>query len=600
MTGTWSVRPNVDPRPSSPVTRAAPVSDLRTMVATLRRFDDRGPQRLALVGLLAFVTGASEAAVLALITTAAIAVTDAEGTQPLGPVRLSEGLALGLAAGLLLLNLASGFALAKASSQVAARSGLAARQQLLFAFHHATYERKSGHRVAALQERLTTHVDRFMNGFVSVTLLISAALSLASFAITALVINPLAVVALGVVGALILAVQRPMSVRTKRAARLLSAQRAHYAEGATESVLLAREMAVFGVDATAGDNLLVLDRRVAGHFGRTRFLNLMTVRIYQVLAFALVIGGLALVGGIGGSELTGIAAVALILLRSLSYGQALVGNLQSLSEYRPFVDQLTDLIDEYQAATRPHGTRAITDLETIDLHQVGFRYADAPVLVDVDLAFSAGETIGIVGPSGAGKTTLVNLLLRLYEPTEGSITVNGVPLADVDDDRWHQATALVPQEPRLLHGTIADNIRFLREIDDAGVGRAAQEANIADFVATLPEGIDSPVGELGQGLSGGQRQRICIARALAGQPELLVLDEPTSALDGESEAAIQATLQDLKGRVTMIIVAHRLSTLSICDRIVVVDGGRITAVGTPDDLRQSSKYFRDALAHAGL
>lgn len=195
---------------------------------------------------------------------------------------------------------------------------------------------------------------------------------------------------------------------------------------------------------------------------------------------------------------------------------------------------------------------------------------------------------------------MVNVLLRLYEPTSGEVLVNGVALHDVDDNEWHRRVAIVPQEPRLTHGTIADNIRFLRDLDDESVQQAAVEAHIDGFIRTLPAGYDSPVGELGMGLSGGQRQRICIARALAGKPDLLVLDEPTSALDGESEAAIQRTLQQLKGQVTMVIVAHRLSTLSICDRLLVLEDGRLVASGSADDLAESSPYYREAMRLAGL
>ena len=161
-----------------------------------------------------------------------------------------------------------------------------------------------------------------------------------------------------------------------------------------------------------------------------------------------------------------------------------------------------------------------------------------------------------------------------------------------------ELTAIVPQEPRLLHGTIAENIRFFRDLSDEAIEAAAEGANIASFIRSLPHGFDSAVGELGQNLSGGQRQRICIARALAGNPQLLVLDEPTSALDGESEAAIQATLSDLKGQVTMFIVAHRLSTLSICDRIMVVEGGRIADLAQPTELLERSTYFSEATQQA--
>ena len=437
--------------------------------------------------------------------------------------------------------------------------------------------------------------------FTSLIAMLTSALNLASFAVIALIINVRAVGALVVVGGLVLAVQRPVTRRTKRASRALVAQREAYAQGATESVLLARELAVFGTSRAASDQLMELDQKVATQFERTRMLSTLTPRLYQVSAFSLIIAVLAVLSSAEISDLAGVAAVALILLRSLTYGQLLLTSAQSVAEFRPYLDSLTKLIDSYQAAPRHRGTTPVGELETIEFKGTNFAYeATTPVLRDVDLAIRSGETIGIVGPSGAGKTTLVNLLLRLYEPTCGSILVNGVDITAVDDVEWHRRTAIVPQEPRLVHGTIRENIRFLRDIDHAAVERAANEANIGPFIAGLAEGFDAPVGELGGGLSGGQRQRICIARALAGNPDLLVLDEPTSALDGESEAAVQHTLEALKGRVTMVIVAHRLSTLAICDRIVVVNDGTIAAVGSPAELRDSSPYYREALGHAGL
>lgn len=578
-------------------------SDIRTLVAVLDRFESRGPRRLALVGGLAFMTGATEAAVLGLITTAAVATTNGSSqgsASTLGPIEVQPGPALVAAGIFLAANLVLGLVLAMASSNIAASAGLAARQDLLRSFHRASYSIKTARSTAALQERLTTHVDRFLAGFNAVTAFMSALLSLASFAAIALLIDPLAVIALGAVGLLIISIQRPMTKRTKRAAQALARGRATYAEGATESVLLAREMDVFGVTETVGERLQALDLEVAKSFRKTRFYTLATPRVYQVLAFTMVIVALATIRGTDASNLASIAAVALILLRSLSYGQALLSNLQQMSEFRPYVDELTALIDEYQASGPTAGTTQVGKLRDISLKAVGFSYGSTRVLSDINVEIEAGETLGIVGPSGAGKTTLVNLLLRLYQPTEGIIEVNGVPLSKVDDQEWHRNTAIVPQEPRLLAGTIGDNIQFLRDFTPDALHRAADEAHIGSFVRTLQHGFASPVGELGQGLSGGQRQRICIARALAGGPQLLVLDEPTSALDGESESAVQATLTALSGRVTMLLVAHRLSTLSICDRIMVVDKGQITALGTPAELRDSSPYYREAMTHAGL
>ena len=159
----------------------------------------------------------------------------------------------------------------------------------------------------------------------------------------------------------------------------------------------------------------------------------------------------------------------------------------------------------------------------------------------------------------------------------------------------------MPQAAVLFTGTVAENIRFFREgLDDDALRRAAAQANFLRDISALPQGFDTHLGERGSQLSGGQRQRLSIARALVGEPDLLVLDEPTSALDGQSEALIRKTLVDLHGRVTVVIIAHRMSTLDLCDRIAVVEDGRLTGLGTPEAVRATNAFYREALAVAGL
>jgi ABC-type multidrug transport system fused ATPase/permease subunit len=202
--------------------------------------------------------------------------------------------------------------------------------------------------------------------------------------------------------------------------------------------------------------------------------------------------------------------------------------------------------------------------------------------------------VGIVGPSGGGKSTLVQVLLGLRSPQRGDYLVNGRPAADHDLATWFGQFVLVPQDNRLLRGTIADNIRFHRpHLDDDAVEQAARAAHLHDDVVALPEGYRTPVGAGATDLSGGQRQRLGLARALAGRPSVLVLDEPTSALDMRSEALVQETLEDLRGRLTMFIVAHRVTTLGRCDRIMVLRGGAIEDFDAPDELLRSNDFFRE-------
>jgi ATP-binding cassette subfamily B protein len=193
--------------------------------------------------------------------------------------------------------------------------------------------------------------------------------------------------------------------------------------------------------------------------------------------------------------------------------------------------------------------------------------------------------VAIVGPSGAGKSTIFHLLLRFYDADAGRITFDGVWINDLDPGELRAGIALVPQDSVMFATSVRDNIRFGRpQAADIEVTRAAEHAHAASFIAALPQGFDTPVGERGVTLSGGQRQRIAIARAILRDAPLLLLDEATSSLDAESETQVAAALADLMRRRTTIVIAHRLATVLSCDRIVVMDEGRIVEEGTHQTL----------------
>jgi subfamily B ATP-binding cassette protein MsbA len=235
---------------------------------------------------------------------------------------------------------------------------------------------------------------------------------------------------------------------------------------------------------------------------------------------------------------------------------------------------------EPEIRNRPGATTVSRDIKRIEFRDLLFKYENAPVLKDINLTVKAGQTIAIVGKSGGGKTTLVNLIPRFYDVTGGAILIDGKDVRDISIDSLRSLTAIVTQQTILFNDTIKNNIAYgdtQKSFDDTV--RAAQSAYADDFIRQLPQGYDTVIGESGVKLSGGQRQRIAIARAILKDAPILILDEATSALDTESEREVQRALDTLmKGR-TSFVIAHRLSTIMNADSIIVLKNGRIVEQG---------------------
>jgi subfamily B ATP-binding cassette protein MsbA len=234
---------------------------------------------------------------------------------------------------------------------------------------------------------------------------------------------------------------------------------------------------------------------------------------------------------------------------------------------------------------------------------VSFSYLGrSPALCDIDLEIQPGEIVAFAGPSGAGKTTIANLIPRLYDPTEGRVLIDGVDVKQMDPQRLRQHMSIVPQETLLFGGTVRENIAYGRSnATDEQIIAAAKAANAHEFITQLPEGYDTQVGERGTQLSGGQRQRVAIARAVVRNPRIMILDEATSSLDNESETAIHKALDTILEGRTAIIIAHRLSTIRDADRIIVMESGRIVETGSHDELlERDGLYARLYRAHQSV
>lgn len=257
--------------------------------------------------------------------------------------------------------------------------------------------------------------------------------------------------------------------------------------------------------------------------------------------------------------------------------------------YASFADaqEMVDIFDTpYDIQDRPDARKLEVASGAVELSHVSFAFAESnPVLTDVSLSIPAKQKIALVGPSGAGKSTITKLLLRLYDVSSGSIQVDGQDIRDVTQDSLRENISFVPQDPTLFHRSLMDNIRYGKpDATDEEVIEAARKARCHEFIAKLPEGYGTHVGERGVKLSGGERQRVAIARAILKDAPILILDEATSALDSESEHLIQDALKVLMEGKTVIVIAHRLSTIMTMDRIIVVEDGRIVADGTHQEL----------------
>lgn len=471
-----------------------------------------------------------------------------------------------------------------------------ARSRTFDAFMAAEWDVQARERAGHLQELLTTHVKRVAQGVLALTDGITASVSFLAFLVSAVLISPVAATTILAGVVVLYLVLRPLISLTRTRSQAHAASNTRYAVSVAQTVELSREIRAFDVGETVRAEVADEADEAARLGTATRLLGKLSPKLYQSAALLLVVAGMAGVHAADVGDVGDLGAVVLLLVRALTYSQGLQAAIQQANEVAPYIEVLGARESLYASRRGRDGTEALEPVRSVAVAGLSFAYdVEEPVLVDLGFEVGAGETIGIVGPSGSGKSTLVQLLLRLRNPDTGRYEVNGAAASSYRSSSWYGQVAFVPQDNQLLTATVADNIRFHRPLTEGQVERAARLAHLHDEIVALPEGYATVVGSGAKDLSGGQRQRLGLARALAGSPSVLVLDEPTSALDMRSESLVQQTLDELHGTVTMFIVAHRLSTIGRCNRIMVLREGRLEAFDEPEVLARTNDFYREAL-----
>lgn len=362
-----------------------------------------------------------------------------------------------------------------------------------------------------------------------------------------------------------------------------------------------KNIKVYGKEKAVYETGKIYLVRLQDAFARSALVQSLGTVLIQPFSFLFMLAMFALSYATGSFNLAAFAATLYLIQKIFTYVQSGQASLHSINELVPYAANILAFKEKLQEEGEElvREGKPFTFSRSIDIQNLSFAYVDGtPVLSDVSLSIPRGQVVALIGPSGAGKSSVADLMLRLFTPNAGMLSVDSVPAQEIDLADWRSKVRYVTQESFVRNASVTENIRFYRPaLTDEDIVAAARQANIYDVIQKLPEGFDTILGDRGVLLSGGQRQRVMLARALAGAPEVLVLDEATSALDAESERLIQESIRALRGTVTVLVIAHRLTTIRDADRVYVLENGKVTEEGTPDEmLARPESYFARHIA----
>ena len=553
---------------------------------------------VASLALASVISGLLEAAFLLLAAKSALTIADNHQTVELfGGIDLSLNETIIVAIIIIGVRLLIELISVSVSSQLTKDVTVITRQRLTKAFFDASWQQKSKEPSGQLQHLLLNFTLQGSLLMQAINYGLISVASLLALLAAALTIDPIATLviigALFILAGILSPLRKKLNFRAEKAAQ----KELEFANKISEIDSTALEIETFGVKDEVNKRLMKLAMEEASTRKSANKLNLATTPVYVSTAYLFVILSLALISALELGQLESFGAVMLVMLRSLSYGQQLQLSLATTAEKTPFLESLEKTLNRYGKEKSNFGNIETVPHDALKVKDLSFEYTkNEPILKKLNFTINQGEKIGIVGPSGTGKTTLINLLLRLLEPTSGRIEVGDIDIKNFTLPSWSKFTSFVPQETGLISGTLLSNVEFFRTHLSTNEKRDALKAVQLDDLITPNIGYESfEISEDGDNLSGGQKQRVAIARSLAGEPKLLLLDEPTSALDNRSESLIRKTLSDFSDNVTIIVVTHRISTLSICDRVMILDDGELVAFDSLENLNITHSNYKDLL-----
>jgi ABC-type multidrug transport system fused ATPase/permease subunit len=450
-------------------------------------------------------------------------------------------------------------------------------------------------KMGTLQNTLVRDVQRTTGMLSSLSQVIQSFTGLLMYLLVAFNISPLTTFLTMLGGTLLLIIVRPLLARTRRIGEEMAVTEKSLTQFLIEHIIGMKAIKAAGMEKralTSGRGIIGHLRHLSIRLGLIRSLN---SSLFQPFSLVFVILLFVLTYRMPGFSIISFAAVLYLIQKIFTYLESAQTSFHGLSELIPYAHNVVTFrrqLREHQEDSGK-GKKDFVFKDKLQFNDVSLAYREEPALEHISFVVSRGETVGIVGPSGAGKTSIADLLLQLFKPSQGSISLDGVSIDDVRLSDWRAHVGYVAQDVFLFNGSVSENIRFYRpELSDDAIKTAAKQANIYDHIMSLPEGFETNVGDRGVTLSGGQRQRIALARVLVGKPELLILDEATSALDSESERLIHESIESLHGSVTVIIIAHRFTTVEDADKIIVLERGQIVEEGSPKELlADQSSYF---------